>query len=312
LLLQNGSVHIGWASYCDNNPYHGWIMSYNAATLQQQGIWSATPNGTRGGIWQSGAGLAADDDGNIYFSTGNGSFNGKTGGTEFSDSLVKLGLGASGLSLVDYFTPYNQLSLSQGDVDVGSGGVLLLPNLPKGSAFPHLLIQTGKEGSIYVVNRDQMGGHHGGNNNQIVQFLPTAVAGLWASPAFWNNNIYFGGGGDGLRAFSFNPKSGLMSQSSTSRSITQFNYPGPTPSISSNGNSNGILWALETEGFASNRPSILFAYDASNLANVLYNSNQSGTRDMPGAAVKFTLPTIANGKVFVGSQSAVTTFGLLP
>ncbi|HEY6768984.1 MAG TPA: hypothetical protein VI386_29880, partial [Candidatus Sulfotelmatobacter sp.] len=298
-------------SYCDNNPYHGWIMSYNAATLQQEGVWNATPNGTRGGVWQAGGGLAADDDGEIYFATGNGTFNGKSGSTEFSDSIVKLNLTGNSLSLVDYFTPYNQQSLSQGDVDVGSGGVLLVPDLPSGSAFTHLLIQTGKEGSIYVVNRDGMGGFHNGNNNQIVQFMPSAVAGLWATPTFWNNNVYFGGGGDGIRSFAFNPTKGLLSNSST-RTKTLFDYPGPTPSVSSNGTTNGILWALQTDGYGNGKNSILYAYDATNVSTVLYNSSQVIGRDTLTGAVKFTVPTIANGKVYVGTTNALTTLGLLP
>jgi len=313
LLLQNGSVHIGWSSYCDNNPYHGWIMSYNAATLAQEGAWSVTPNGTRGGVWQAGGGLAADDDGNVFLATGNGTFNGqKSGGTEFSESIVKLGLSGSGLSLLDFFTPYNQQSLTQGDVDLGSGGVLLIPDLPMGSAYQHLLIQSGKEGSIYVINRDGMGGYNAGNNNHAVQFLPYAVGGLWSTPAFWNNNVYFGGQSDHMRAFSFDPSTGFLSTSATSQSGTSYGYPGPTPTISANNATNGIVWAIQADGSGPNGSSILHAYDATNLATELYNNTQNKNRDALNGAVKFTVPIIANGKVYVGTHYALTTFGLLP
>jgi hypothetical protein len=313
LLLQNGSIEIGWSSYCDNNPYHGWIMSYNAATLAQEGAWSTTPNGTRGGVWQAGGGLAADDDSNIYFATGNGTFDGnKSGGTEFSESIVKLGLGSTGLSVLDYFTPYNQYSLTQGDADLGSGGVLLVPDLPMGSAYQHLLIEAGKEGSIYVIDRDGMGGYNAGNNNQIVQYLPYIVGGLWSTPAFWNNNVYFGGQSDRMRAFSLDPSTGFLSTSATSQTGTSYGYPGPTPTISANGATNGIVWSIQADGSGANGASILHAYDAANLATELYNNTQNKNRDSLNGAVKFTVPTIANGKVYVGTHYTLTTFGLLP
>jgi hypothetical protein len=178
--------------------------------------------------------------------------------------------------------------------------------------YPHLLIESGKEGSVYVVDRDAMGGYQSGNNNQIVQFLPTIIGGMFAAPAFWNNNVYFGGSGDNLRAFSLDPSTGLLSNAATSQSSTLYSFPGPTPSISANGASNGIAWALQTDGYVVSGPSILHAYDATNLATELYNNTQKKGRDALTGAVKFTVPTIANGKVYVGTRYALTVFGLLP
>jgi hypothetical protein len=311
LLLANGVIYLGWASYCDQDPWHGWVMAYSAATLQQLGVWNSTPNGGRGGVWQGGAGLAADSGGNIYVATGNGTFDNDQGGIDFGDTSVKLGLNGSGLNLVDFFTPYNQSSLALGDLDVGSSGVLLIPDLPTNSAYTHLLIQTGKEGSIYVLNRDGMGGYNSGNNNNAVQFLPTIVGGVGGLGAFWNNSVFISGAFDRLRSFSFNPSTGLLSTAST-RSSTFFRVPGATPSISSNGTTNGIVWAVQADSSGPGGISILHAYNATNVATELYNSTQNATRDSLTTANKFAVPTITNGKVYVGSHLALSVFGLLP
>jgi hypothetical protein len=312
LLLQNGLVYLSWASHCDIGAYHGWVMAYNATTLRQAGVWISTPNGLRGGVWQGGAGLAGDSSFNTYVSTGNGSFDANTGGTNFGDSLLKLSASSTGVSLVDYFTPYNEAALNNADADLGSGGILLLPDQPAGSPHLHLLAQAGKEGSIYLVDRDQMGHFNPSNDNQIVQFIPSVTGGIWGMPAWWNNNIYFGGTNDSLKVFSFNPATGLLSTSPTSFSSTVYGFPGPTPSVSANGTSNGIVWVLQTDAYGSNGPSILHAYDATNLATELYNSNQNSGRDGLSGAVKFSIPTIANGKVYVGTAGQLSVFGLLP
>src|SRR5579871_3983549 len=305
LLLQNGTIYIGWASHCDNGPYHGWIMAYDENTLQQKNIWNADPNGTDAGVWQSGTGLAGDGS-NIFVATGNGTYDGST---DFGDSTVKLTPGSQHLiPLTDYFTPDDQQRLDDNDTDLGSGGVLLLPDQTKGP-HKHLLVEAGKQGSIYLVNRDNMGHYNQNNNSQIVQDLENAVGGLWSTPAFWNNNVYFGGSYDFLRQYTFDPESGLLSSGAVSVSGTYYNFPGPTPSISANGNANGIVWTLQTDAYGTGS-AILHAYDATNLATELYNSKQN-SRDDAGGAVKFTVPTIANGKVYVPAVQRLTVYGLL-
>ena len=307
LLLQSGQVYLTWASHCDVGPYHGWVMAYNKKTLQQTAVLNTTPNGGLGGIWQSGAGPAADST-SVYFATGNGTFDAdQAGGLEYGDSILRLaGPKAGTLPVKDFFTPYNQDFLNNTDADLGSGGVVLLPD--QIGSHKHLLIQAGKEGSIYVIDRDLMGGFNPNNNDQIVQFLPTVVAGLWSTPSFWNNNLYLGGAGDNLHQFSFDPVSDKLSTSPIFQTSTFFNFPSPTPSISSNGSFNGILWALSTD----TSPAILHAYDATRIDKELYNSKQKVGRDSPGPPVKFAVPMIANGKVYVGTQNRLAVYGLLP
>jgi hypothetical protein len=310
LLLQNGSVQIGWASHCDNGPYHGWVMSYDETTLKQTAVWNSTPNGGLGGVWQSGTGLAADSDFNIFLATGNGTYDGKKGGDDFSDTVGKLAPPVGNrFRLADWFTPYNQLSLSQNDADVGSGGVLLLPDQGMGAPHQHLLVQVGKEGSIYLIDRDKMG-HFNPNSNKIVQDMENAISGMWATAAWWNNNVYFGGSGDVLRQYTFDPTTGLLSTGAVWVSPTYFGFPGSTPSISANGTSDAIVWALQTDNYGSGSAT-LHAYDALNIGTELYNTSQSGSRDDPGGSVKFTVPTVANGKVYVPAVQRLTAYGLL-
>jgi hypothetical protein len=307
LLLLNGMVYVSWASHCDHPPYHGWLMAYDAHSLQQVAVWNATPNGSDGGIWQSGAGPAADSSGNVFLATGNGTFDLSTAGPDAGDSILKFGppSGAS-LPILDYFTPFNQLVLSQHDTDLGSGGVLLLPDQPPGSPHQHLLVEMGKQGSLYLVNRDSMGQFNSGGDTQIVQWLPGILGGLWGTPAFWNNTLYLGGTNDALQAFSFNANnSGLLSTKPVSSSPETYFYPGPTPSISANGNTNGILWAIGADSGLA----VLHSYDASNLANELFNTADN-PEQTPGPAVKFTTPTVANGKVYVGTQTQLAVYGL--
>jgi hypothetical protein len=315
LLLQNGHIIIGWGSHCDNLPFHGWIMSYNPGTLAQEAVLSPVPSGstvtTAGGtVWMGGAGLAGDAN-YIYPCTGNGDYNGTT---DYGDTILKLsGPNNGSFTIADWFTPYNQANLNTNDADLGSGGVLLLPDLPSGSAHQQLLVQVGKTGTINLVDRNNMGKFCSGcaSDTQIVQQISGAMKGMWGMPAYWNGNIYFGGAddggtGDSLKAFSFNANnSGLLSTSPTSHTAQVFNFSGPTPSVSANGNTSGIVWALDNSTYASSCCQVLHAYDATNLATELYNTSQaSNSRDTPGGAVKFTVPTVANGKVYVGSQAS--------
>jgi hypothetical protein len=322
LLLANGHVVIGWASHCDFDPWHGWIISYKASTLAQEAAFNASANGSANGIWMGGGGLAADSTGNIFFATGNGTWNGTT---DYGDSIVKLGPPSAGkFPILDYFTPYNQSSLAGGDTDLASGGLVLLPDLASGQ---QLLTQMGKEGKMYLIDRNNMGKYCvnqnppcSGSNPNIVEEIAGATAGVWGTPAYWNGSVYWGGGRDGggadkLKAFSFNANSsGLISTSPTSESIKAFGFSAPSPSISANGNTNGIVWGLDDSAFrstcsGSSNCQVLYAYDASNLANMLYNSSQAAnSRDVPGGAVKFATPTIANGKVYVGSQFKVSAY----
>jgi len=310
LLLQNGLVYIAWASHCDITPYHGWVMAYDAQTLQQKSVWNSTKSGGLGGIWQGGAGMAADSQNNLFLATGNGTFDHNIKGPDFGDSVVKMKFNKAGkLHPADYFSPYDEQYLEDTDLDLGSGGVLLIPDLAKGK-HRFLLVQVGKEGTVYVVNRSHMGHFNPNNNNQIVQNLPGAVGGMWGMPALWNNHVYFGGSDDNLKMFNFNPSTGLLTNNPVSSSDSFFGYPGPTPSISANGNTNGIVWAIETDQYGSG-PSILHAYDATDLSTELYNTQQNQSRDNPGGAVKFTVPTVVNGKVYVGAVKQLSVYGLL-
>jgi len=326
LLLDNGHVVIAWSSHCDVDPWHGWVMSYAAATLAQEGVFNPSANGRANGVWMSGGGMAADANGNIFVVTGNGSWNGTT---DFGDSIVKLGPPSGGaFPIVDYFTPYNQSTLSTDDADVASGGLVLLPALGSGK---QLLTQMGKEGKIYVLDQNNMGKNCttvvpacSGGDPQIVQEIRNATVGVWGSPAYWNGNVYWAGGSDDtgatdtLKAFSFNANgSGLISTTPTSKSAKIFGFSAPIPSISASGASGGILWGLDDSTYqrtctAGINCQVLYAYDASNLANMLYNSAQAANnRDVPGSAVKFATPIIANGKVYVGSRYAVSAYGIL-
>ena len=306
LLLSKGVIYLAWASYNDHGLYHGWVMAFDASTLHQIAIWNDTPNGERSGIWQSGCGLSADSAGNVYVAIGNGTFDAYAGGANYGDSFIKLTLNGSSLSVTDYFTPFNQQTLSDEDSDLGSSGLVLLPD--QAGVNPHLGISAGKEGKIYLVNRDHLGKFQSDNDSQIVQSIPDALGTTpddrnFSSAVYWNGSVYFVGNTDAIKQFQLN--SGLLSTSPVSQSSHQFGYTG-TSSISANGSGNGILWTMEAGG------SVLHAYDATNLANELYNSKQAGSRDFFGSAIRFNPPTVANGKVYVAGQTEIAVFGLLP
>ncbi len=309
LLLLNGLVYITFGSYADIDPYHGWIFAYNESSLQRTYVYNVSPNGTEAAIWQSGTGPSADASGNIYVMSGTGL------GTAQGNSFLKL---SPSLQVLDYMTPYNQSTLDANDLDLGSGGALLLPDQSTGPT--HLLVGAGKEGRVYVINRDNMG--HANSTDQVVQELPGAVgppnptpgnAAEYGTPALWNNLVYFIADADNAKAFQLT--NGLLSSTPVAASKTVFNWPGSTPSISANGNTNGILWAIDGSGpEASYRPALLHAYDASNISHELYNSAQAANgRDTMPLGVKFTVPTVVNGKVYVGTQTQLVVFGrLLP
>jgi hypothetical protein len=310
LLLVNGQIVITFASLCDTGYYHGYVLAYDETTLHQTAAYVTTPDGAQGGMWGSGAGPAADSSGNIYVVTGNGDFTANVGGQDFGDSVIRLSWSGNSFAVEDYFTPWDYQPLWDFDVDLGSGGLLLLPDQP-GTRYPHLLVITGKEGTIDLVNRDNMGHWHEGDDSQIVQTIPYILNGVWGAPAFWQNNVYYGGYSDYLKTFRFDPTADQLSDGPVSESDQYFNYPGPTPSVSSNGRQNGIVWITESDAFLNSGPAILRAYDANNLSNELYDSTQNPHRDGAGPAVKFTPPTIADGLVFVAAQMEVDMYGLL-
>src|SRR5438445_1480521 len=322
LLLQNGAVYIAFRSHGDNGPWHGWVLSYSASTLQKLSTYCTTPNGFGSGTWMAGAGLAADvidpvnkPYGRMFIATGNGSYDASppySNSMDYGDDIIRLDLSGGILTVQDSFTPFNQASLSSSDEDLASGGVLLLPDQSIGG-HTHLLAQAGKEGKIYLVDRDTMGGFNSSADN-IVQEIPNPnntnfTGGLWGTPAFWNNTLYTWGVGMNLKAYSLS--NGLLSTTPTATGPQSSGYPGATPSVSSNGNSNGIVWTVQTDGY--NRPSvaILRAYNASNISTELYDSAQNATRDAGGMATKFVVPTIANGKVYVGTAGELDVYGLL-
>jgi hypothetical protein len=304
LLLVSNIVYIASASHCDNDPYHGWILGYNATNLQQAVVFNATPDGNRGGFWMSGGGPAADDQGNIYCSTGNGTFDADTGGSDYGDSVLKLD-GNNGLAVEDFFTPFNESDLDANDTDLGSGGLLLLPDQP--GAHPHLAITAGKEGRMYLLDRDDLGQFQSGSDSQIVQSLPNATGRAFYTPAYFNGFIFCQGESDVLKCFSIT--NGLLSVNPVSQSATAFDFPGAQVSVSANGTNNAIVWTIQTDAYAVRKgQAVLHAYDANDLTQELFNSTTRG--QLPGNAVKFAVPTIANGHVYVGAVRRLAVYGL--
>ena len=305
LVLSRGVVYIAFASHADFGAYHGWVLGYDAATLKQVMVFNATPNGEQGGIWQSGAGPAADDSGDLFFVTGNGTFDADSGGPDYGDSIVRL---APTGKVVDYFTPYNQAGLSEGDVDVGSTAAILLPDQP--GAHTHLAMTATKHSDIYLVDRDHLGGYNPRSNDQIVQFLPGALhsrLGAFASPVFFKNRVYIGAEGDVIRVFEL--KEGRFRRPPVMQTTNSFAYPGASMSISAHGSQDGILWVVERP--AAKAAAVLHAYLADDLAQELYNSREASERDRLPPAIKFAPPTIAGGKVYVVGPGGVTVFGLI-
>lgn len=301
LLLLNGTVYTAWSSHCDIGTYHGWLIGYDEQSLKQVAVYNETPNGNEGSFWSGGAAPAVDSSGNIYLVSGNGTFDAASGGPDLGESYIKLST-ASGLSVADYFTPFNYGSLNAGDADTGSAGVALIGDEAGSTAHPHLMAGAGKEGRIYLLDRDNMGKLHSGSDSQIVQSLPSAIGGLFGNPAYFNKTVYFCGSGDRLKAFTIS--NAQMSSSPASKSSATFSSPGCVPTISANGSSNAIAWVVDPLG-------ILRAYDALNLAAELYDSNQNASRDALGSAVKFSVPTVVNGKVYAGTQNSLVAYGLL-
>ena len=301
LLHLNGVVYTLWSSHCDIGKYHGWIIGYDAHSLTQTAIYNSTPNGNEASFWSGGAAPAVDAAGNMYVVSANGDFDYAFGGPDLGESFIKLST-TGGLAVADYFTPFNYSALNDADVDTGSAGVVLLGDEAGSSAHPHLMAGVGKEGRIYLLDRDNLGKLNTGADSQIVQSLPKAVGSYFGNPAYFNQRLYFCGGSDQMKAFPVS--NAQMATSPESRGPDTVEYPGCVPTISANGNTNGIAWGLDPVG-------VLYAYDATNLAHKLFDTRQNSARDAPGTVVKFSVPTVANGKVYVGTQNALLVYGLL-
>jgi len=318
LTLAGGILYVCYSGVADTNPYHGWVLGFNPATLQQLSnyIFNTTPNSTtaayganagEGGIWMCGNGLQVDAATNLYFLVGNGVFNAtNVGGTEYGDCFMKLST-TNGLAVADWFAPFNQSTLAANDTDLGSGGSVLLPDEVGSLAHPHLIVGAGKEGKLYLVDRDNFGHFQAGSDSQIVQSVPGAVGSMFSTPAYFSRRLYFQGNGDVMKAYSIS--NGALSTTPISRSSFTFGFPGATPSVSANGTNNAIVWAIQSDAAGSGGPAILRAYNAYNLTNELYDSNQAGVRDRCAGAVKTSVPTVVNGKVYVGGQLALTVYG---
>jgi hypothetical protein len=311
LLLVGGTVYTAWTSHCDQTPYNGWIIGYDQSTLAQSQVLNVTPNGSEGAIWQSGGGMAADSTGNIYALVANGTFDTTLDASgfpmqgDYGNAFIKLST-ASSLQVADYFDMDNTVAESNGDVDLGSGGAMLLPDQTDSTGVVRqLAVGAGKDGHLYVVNRSNMG-KFSVSNNGIWEDMPGALpGGIWATPAYFQGTVYYGDVGGTLKAFGI--QQALLGKTPTSQTSISFAYPGTAPAVSANGSSNGIVWAVQNSS-----PAVLHAFAAGNLATELYNSNQAANgRDNFGAGNKFMTPSIANGKVYVGTPAGVAVFGLL-
>lgn len=307
LLLARGVVYLSWASSCDVAPYHGWVMAYDAATLTQRAVFNASPDGADAGIWQGDAGLAADSAGRVYAVTGNGSFDtAATHRRDWGSTILQLTLRDSTLAVTDFFTPWNQSALTLDDNDLGSSGPILLPMQP-GGRNP-LLVVTGKDGTTYVVNRDAMGKYGTTDQGRVVQALQTSTGGFGAA-AYWNHTVYLWGSDDVLKAYRVS-ENGLALRESAPAHATD---PGSTPTISADGNRNGIVWAIETRTWnGRDKPAVLHAFDAGDVRVELFSSERNSGRDRAGFATRFAIPTVAGGRVYVPAKGEVDVYGLLP
>ncbi len=313
LLLLNGTVYTSWGSHCDIEPYAGWAMGYNEQTLHQTSVFNFVPNGSEAAPWNSGGAPGADAQGNIYYSLGNGTFEttlnaqGFPSKSDFGNALIKLGTANGSLAAKDYWTMYNTVSESGSDVDLGSGGLVLLPDVTDSTGKTrHLIVAAGKDSNLYVADRDNMGKFDASSNATIYQELPGALPnGVWSNPAYFNGTVYFGSQNSSIRAFPVT--SARLATQPSSTTSDSYTYPGANPSISAFGTANAIVWAVSNHSSEG-----LYAYSAGNLSVKYYDSTQAANgRDQFGPGNKFIVPTIANGKVFAGTTNSVGVFGLL-
>jgi len=303
LTLANNMVYLTWASSCDVDPYHGWVMAYDAQTLAQKAVLNVNPDGSEGGIWLSDAGPAVDSEGNLYVPTGNGTFDATSGGRDYGDSVLKLD--GSSLAVRDYFTPFDQADILAGDSDVGSSGPTLLPD--QSGPHRHLLLQPTKHSVLYVIDRDQMGKFHA-DSDAIPQRIRMGGEGFGAM-AYWNGHAYFAASDDVLRDYAI--KNGQLTLNASS--ATKFGNPVATPTVSSDGNRNAILWAVATKIWngPETTAAVLYAFDVAKLGQPIYTSEQNSQRDRAAMAARFVIPIVVNGRVYFGTRSEVEVYGLL-
>jgi hypothetical protein len=306
LALVNGTVYIAWASHEDATPWYGWVIAYtyNGSAFSAPVALNVCPNTRECGIWMSGGAPSADAAGHLYVITGNGGFdvtNAAAPNNDYGDSFLQLASSAGAISVSSWFTPTDQLTDNLQDRDFGAGGSAVVLNLGAGSP-QHLVIGGGKDGTLYLLNGDAMGGLGDGHARQ---FFALGHA-IFATGAFWNNTFYIAGLNGPMNAFAFDPGTGMFNATATSQSHATFGFPGSTPSVSALGSTNGIVWSLDNGQYCTHEsrgcgPAVLHAHNAANLAMELWNSSLVAA-DAAGNAVKFTVPTVANGKIYVGNR----------
>jgi hypothetical protein len=313
LALVGGTVYIAFTGNGDIYHWHGWVLGYDAQTLAQKSVYCTTPDADQGSIWMSGSGIAVDPSGNLYVETGNGSFDIQTGGRDTAMTVLKLN--PTGTTVVDWFAPHDALALSAADVDLGSSGPMVLPDSVGTAAHPHLMIGSGKPGYLYLIDREQMG-HINGDDSQIVQKVAVHPntggngSGIFATPVYWNGFVYATAVGDKIKAFTLN--AGVLSTNPVSQTLQNFSQPGALLSLSANGNAAGIVWAAQGDGYQPAANAVLHAYDATDLTKELWNSNQApANRDQAGKVAKNAVPTVANGRVYFGTQTELEVYGEL-
>jgi hypothetical protein len=318
ITMVGNTLYLVWASHGDNRPYHGWVVSFNKNTLQPIAWFNTTPNAGASGIWQSGAGAAIDPDtGNLIFSLGNGFTVGNNQPFDpslgnYSEAVLNLN---PNVTLKDYFVPFNWKALDNGDTDLGSGGTMILPDFVGSTAHPHLAVETGKQGRIYLLDRDNLGKFTPNGPDNVVQIVDTQIAGVWGSPAFLPTGpnsglIFYHGSGDALKSIPI--VAGVLQPQNVKSSGLAWGFPGAQPSVSANNGANAIIWELQLNTYADTTShAILRAWNATTLT-ALYNSTQAGQRDQLTSPVKFTVPTVADGRVLVGSNGEFSVFGLFP
>ncbi len=305
LLLANGIVYMTWGSSCDVGPYHGWAIAYDARSMEQKAVFNASPDADDSGFWASDTGPAEDNRGNVIVATGNGHFDVAGGGRDYGDSLLKLN--GQTLKVEDYFAPFNVDELEANDGDLGSGGPVVLPDQP--GPHPHLAVVAGKGGTIYLLDRDHLGHYQAQSDSHALQTVP-GRGGIYGSMAYWNHNLYVLSNGDSDAVRDFAVKDGRLSLGASSGT----SMPGicATPVVSANGMKDGVLWVLRSKGWNSpDTTATLSAFDAENITHQLYSSEQNATRDRAGLAVRFNIPTVVNGRVYVGAKHEVDVYGLL-
>lgn len=321
LTLAGGVIYVGYGSAADTDSYHGWLMGYDASNLQllTNQVFNTTPNATKaqfgshageGALWMGGDGLCVDSETNLFFEVANGSFDADPSlgnGVNYGDSFMKLSTSGNRLAVADFFTPFNEKKMQAADADFGSGGPLLLPDEVGSAAHPYLIVGGDKSSNLYLADRDNMGRYNPTNNHQLVQQVYADVGSVFSTPVYFDFHLYYQGVGGVMKVFSIS--NGCLNPQPDSATKTSFSGFGTTPSVSANGRRNGIAWTIQSDGAVRGQPAILHAYNATNLAEELYNSSQLPARDGPGNAVKMVVPTIADGKVFVGAQSNLAIFG---